>query len=269
MASFLTGVFVLLAGICVGIPAFHSIIYQVFIVFPKLRKFKLFSKPEAHRLLVPIFQGPVLWGLLIVASAVIVYIALSKFAFVYFAGLLIGLVGVLIELQDESDKSAEELLPELLKKEMLGTESKEDAKYSRFSPFQMRMASFKPMNTSINPFKDLPWECSVCDAKNNLTNEQVELRGSRMRFVVKCDECGDYSIVRISGIVNCRARTEGQLPEYDRRALYGGADRLSRKGKKAKVPSAGRPGGAQDSTLGSQDPLRPPGENQPESSEKT
>ena len=220
MVTFITGVLILLAGICIGIPAFHSIIYQLFIVFPKLRKIGLFSRPEAHRLLLPIFQAPVLWGLLVLAGSTVVYFALSKYAFVFFAGLLIGLVGVLIELQDDPDKPAEDFLPELLKREIMGAGPvQENEKYARFSPFQMRMASFRQMNTSIAPFKDLPWQCAVCEAHNHLSDEQVYLRGSRMRFVVKCHSCKDYSIIRISGIVNCRVRTEGRLPEYDRDSL--------------------------------------------------
>lgn len=236
MAAFLTGVFVLLAGIGLGIPSFHSIIYHCFVVFPKLRKIKLFSRPEAHRLLLPIFQGPLLWALLIVVSAVVVFMALPKFAFVFFAGLLIGLAGVLIELQDHTDKSPEDLLPDALKKQMLGGDSDKEEKHARFTPFQMRMASFKPMNTSINPYKDLPWECAVCQETNSLKDEQVVLRGSKMRFVVKCDSCGEYTIIRISGIVNCRVRTEGQLPDYDREALTRKPDGSSGETKRSDEP---------------------------------
>jgi len=216
--AFLLGVLVLFAGMGVGIPAFHQIVFPLFVVIPRFRRPSNLTWTEGVLLILPLLIVP-LKGLALVGGATtLLFVLLPAYGIVYSSGLLIALTTVLIELPDE--ESARKILEQDSVKELF-TQAKPngDLRYSSYTPLQMRLIRWDAGPIEIASYKDLPWECSVCYEENPLSGEEVCMKGNGRRFVVRCAKCGSHSVIRVSGIFEYTLLTEAHF--HDSRGKTG------------------------------------------------
>ena len=144
----------------------------------------------------------------------IVTLAPSLTEIVYFLGLLIALACSFIESSSARNEPAERKVTELLDQALAKPAMDPGEPYPSYSAHTMENDTWHTSCASIKAFRDLRWKCAVCDGVNLFTQQKVVLRGTRMRFVVRCYLCGKHSVIRVSGLVNCRLITEARVPDF-------------------------------------------------------
>jgi hypothetical protein len=203
-----------LVGLCVGLFGFNHTIYPLFCILPKFKKIYDITKYKPSILLYAILRTPVLWTFVLVCSTLFIMEFLPKYQIVYFPGLLVSLISVIIELP-RRNVDIESLFMDSLKELFMGPKEDRYEKYSQYSVLQMRMADWRASTADVSPYESLSWECAACKKKNRLSKKSICLQGNGKRFIVRCETCNHPSIIRIQGILNYRLRTEARLPNYD------------------------------------------------------
>jgi len=215
MGTFLLGVFILLAGIGVGVPASYHMVTRSAFILSRLKKFQGRGAREILLLVVEILRFSLMWVLVISVSVFLVFFFFPAFLPVYLSGLFIALACALIENPETREEMSPKKFMERLDRDLTPRPDRKNTNpYPSYSAHAMKNEQWQTNGASLKPFRHLRWRCASCGGVNLFTQEKVLLRGTRMRFMVRCYLCGDLSLVRVSGILNCKVLTEAKVPGF-------------------------------------------------------
>jgi len=203
----------IIAGIGWGFICLHRILCPTFAVLPRFDEIRDLTKMETTHLLYLILSAPLAWTFLLICSTLAVVQFLPDYQGSYFFGLAVSLVFILAEFSEEKNKLETKFMS-TLKKDLLSPLREPGSKYQPYSPLQMRMACWRTPQLNVNDYGDLTFECAACNRARRLSQAEICFRGTRRRFVVKCDQCQEPSIIRITGtfLSRYKAVTEAYIP---------------------------------------------------------
>jgi hypothetical protein len=202
-----------IAGIAWGFICLHRVLCPTFAILPRFDEIRDLTKMETSHLLYLILSAPVVWAFLLICSCLAVHQFLPTYRFSFFFGLVVALVFILAEFGEEK-KKLETKFMSMLKKDLLSPLREPGSKYQPYSPLQMRMACWRATQLDAREFQNLTFECAACNRLRKISQVEICFRGTRRRYVVRCDQCREPSIIRIGGsmLSQYKAITEAYIP---------------------------------------------------------
>ena len=186
----------IIVGIAWGFVCLHRILCPLFAVLPKFEEIRDLTKLETTHLVYLLVSAPLVWTFVLTCTSLAVVQFLPELRFSYFFGIAVSLVFIMAEFGEEK-KKLESKFMSTLKKDLLSPLREPGAKYPPYSPLQMRMACWGTGGLSVREYGDLMYECAACNRARPLQRAEICFRGTRRRFVIRCDKCREPTIIRI------------------------------------------------------------------------
>ena len=209
-------ILVLIAGISCGLISLPRILYPLYSILPNFREIRDITKLETSHLLYIILSTPVLWTSFLICTLLAVIQFLPQHLFIFLAGLLTASFLAMPEFYWEREELQSRFMNSL-RDDLLMPAEEPGSKFPTYSALQMRTACWRANDLNISPYRNLVYECAVCNRLRLLATAAVHFRGNRKRYIVECDLCSKPSIVRVTGTPFSKPRivTEARLPFYD------------------------------------------------------
>jgi len=202
-----------IGGVAWGFICLHRILCPTFSILPRFAEIRDLTKMETTHLLYILLSAPAVWPFFLLLSLLIMVQFLPKYQFSFIFGLLVALVFILAEFGEEKKKMETKFMS-ALKKDLLAPILEPGMKYPPYSPIQMRMACWRATGLDVRIYRDLSYECAYCGRSRPISAAEICFRGTRRRYVLKCDLCRQPSIIRIAGSAfsQFRSHTEAYVP---------------------------------------------------------
>jgi hypothetical protein len=186
----------------------------MFSILPKFDEIRDLTKMETSHLLYLLLSAPLVWSFFLLLSFLVMWQFLPQYQFPFFFGNAIALVFILAEFGEEKKKMETKFMS-ALKKDLLSPILEPGMKYTPYSPLQMRMACWRTTHLDMSMYRDLTYECAACARQRPIITAEVCFRGTRNRYVLKCDLCQEPSIIRIGGssFSQYKVYTEAYIPK--------------------------------------------------------
>lgn len=211
----------IIVGIAWGFVCLHRILCPLFAVLPKFEEIRDLTKLETTHLLYLLVSSPLVWTFVLTCTSLAVFQFLPAVRYSYLFGIVVSLTFILAEFGEEK-RNLESKFMSTLKRDLLSPLRDPGAKYPPYSPLQMRMACWGTNGLSVREYGDLSYECAACNCFRQLSKAEICFRGTRRRFVVRCDKCSEPSIIRIAGsfLSQYRVITEARIPRSEEEAAH-------------------------------------------------
>ena len=206
---------VLIAGLGWGFLALPSCVYTVAAVLPKFKALQDLTKMETSHLLYIVLRSPVIWLAFTFCSFLAVHEFLGSCLWDFLLGIGVALVLVVREYYHGRNQEQMDIL-KAFKKKILNPLADPTERFPPYSPWQMRLANWRPAEGVLKAYGESSYQCAVCFRNRKFSQSQAVFRGNRGRYIVRCDECGQASIIRVvvskvySGY---EVITEARMPE--------------------------------------------------------